>query len=229
MKNPLLTEMKRQLKTELPVAKPITLKPMASMLMPELSEDQLFARAMQGAQRIHAASPPARPTPRTKPSRQTLMRRAQAQGEPERERDDQPLSDTVALMASVEPETVLGFHQNGLQPRQFEQLKLGKLPWQTAVDLHGCTLDQAREAVLNLLDNCQKEQLQVAKIVHGKGLINGQAVLKSAVNGWLKQLPQVLAFSSAPPREGGTGAVLLLLKRDRQARSDPRLDKPEPL
>lgn len=224
MKDPLLTALKRQLKAEQPVP---VLKQAAPIRMPELSEDELFARAMYGAKRISAPPPPPRPKRHPTPSPQALLRRAQAEGESERE--DQPLSDTVALMAAVPPEALLSYRQHGLQPRQFDQLKQGKLAWQAAVDLHGCTLDQAREAVLNLLANCQKEQLQVAKIVHGKGLINGQAVLKSAVNGWLKQLPQVLAFSSAPAREGGTGAVLLLLKRDKQARIDPRFDKPEPL
>lgn len=225
MKDPLLTALKRQLKADIP--QPSTPKPARSASMPELSEEALFARAMQGTQRFRAPPPPPRPTRHPTPSPQALARRAQAEGDDER--SDQPLSDTVALLASVAPEAVLSFRQSGLQPRQFEQLKQGKLPWQAAVDLHGCTLDQAREAVLDLLSNCHKEQLQVAKIVHGKGLINGQALLKSAVNGWLKQLPQVLAFSSAPAREGGTGAVLLLLKRDRGARIDPRLDKPEPL
>lgn len=225
MKDPLLSALKRQLKAETAVVSAAT--PTKPARMPELSEEELFARAMHGAKRIHAPAPPPRPTRRPTPSPQALLRRAQAEGE--LERIDQPLSDTVALLASVAPEAILAFRQPGLQPRQFDQLKAGKLNWQAAVDLHGCTLDQAREAVLNLLDNCQKEQLQVAKIVHGKGLINGQAVLKSAVNGWLKQLPQVLAFSSAIPRDGGTGAVVLLLKRDRQARIDPRLDKPEPL
>jgi DNA-nicking Smr family endonuclease len=225
MKDPLLTTLKRQLKAETPVPK--LTKPIVAAPPPELSEEELFTRAMQGATRMEAPPPPPRPKRRPTPSPQALMRRAQAEGE--LERANQPLSDTVALLAGVAPEAILEFRQNGVQPRQFEQLKLGKLPWQAAVDLHGCTLDQAREAVLSLLDNCQKEQLHVAKIVHGKGLINGQAVLKSAVNGWLKQLPQILAFSSAPAREGGTGAVLLLLKRDRQARIDPRLDKPEVL
>ncbi|MEO6699445.1 MAG: DNA mismatch repair protein MutS, partial [Paraperlucidibaca sp.] len=142
MKDPLLTTLKRQLKAELPMAKPVTAKPAASAHLAELSEDELFARAMQGAQRIDAPSPPPRPKHRPKLSPQTLMRRAQAEGE--LERANQPLSDTVALLASVAPEALLSFRQNGLQPRQFEQLKQGKLPWQTAVDLHGCTLDQAR-------------------------------------------------------------------------------------
>lgn len=221
MKDPLLHSLKRQLSVEPAVPK------VTPQRLPELSEAELFARAMHGAQRLSAAAPPPRPTRRPIPSPQALQRRAQAVGA--LERTDQPLSDTVALLASVAPEAILAFRQNGVQPRQFDQLKAGKLPWQAAVDLHGCTLDQAREAVLNLLDNCQKEQLHIAKIVHGKSLINGQAVLKSAVNGWLKQLPQVLAFSSASPRDGGTGAVLLILKRDRLARIDPRFDKPEPL
>ena len=53
----------------------------------------------------------------------------------------------------------------------------------------------------------------VIKIVHGKGLQNGQPLIKTCVNGWLRQIPQVLAFVSALPRDGGTGAAYVLLKK----------------
>ena len=50
----------------------------------------------------------------------------------------------------------------------------------------------------------------MVKIVHGKG---SEAILKTCINGWLRQLPEVLAFCSAPPKDGGNGAVLVLLKK----------------
>ena len=52
------------------------------------------------------------------------------------------------------------------------------------------------------------------RIVHGKGLRSrqGQPVLKVKVNHWLRQREEVLAFCSARPVDGGTGAVYVLLK-----------------
>ena len=53
------------------------------------------------------------------------------------------------------------------------------------------------------------------RIVHGKGLSSeGKLpVLKVKVNSWLRQKDDVLAFCSARPQDGGTGAVYVLLKK----------------
>ena len=52
----------------------------------------------------------------------------------------------------------------------------------------------------------------MVKIVHGKGK---DAILKTCVNGWLRQMPEVMAFVSAPAKDGGNGSVLVLLKKSR--------------
>jgi DNA-nicking Smr family endonuclease len=52
------------------------------------------------------------------------------------------------------------------------------------------------------------------RVIHGKGLgsRNREPVLKAKVAGWLAQREAVLAFCEAPPRDGGSGAVLVLLR-----------------
>jgi len=220
MKDPQLTALKRQLKAEapLPVAKA---KPVAAREPdPELDDATLFAQATRGARKLATdVAAPARPQRPKKPDALTLLKRARAEGDPERE--NIALSDTVALLQGVAPEAALSFKRNGVQERQLDKLKAGLLPWKHAVDLHGCTLEQAREAVLQLLAEAKAEGITVVKIVHGKGQINGQAMLKTAVNGWLRQLPEVLAFVSADPRHGGTGAVMVLLRRPREDKMPP--------
>lgn len=216
MKDPQLTALKRQLKAEAPlptvkVAKPVQ----APEPEPELDDATLFAQATRGARKLATdAAAPARPQRPKKPDALTLLKRARAEGDPERE--NIALSDTVALQQGVAPEATLSFKRNGVQERQLDKLKAGLLPWKHAVDLHGCTLEQAREAVLQLMAEARAEGITVVKIVHGKGQINGQAMLKTAVNGWLRQLTEVLAFVSADPRHGGTGAVMVLLRRPRE-------------
>jgi DNA-nicking Smr family endonuclease len=53
------------------------------------------------------------------------------------------------------------------------------------------------------------------RIIHGKGKSSeGKLpVLKGKVNSWLRQRDEVIAFCSARPSDGGTGAVYVLLKR----------------
>ncbi|MGH8491829.1 MAG: Smr/MutS family protein [Moraxellaceae bacterium] len=209
MKDPALTEMRKQLRASAPV--PAAPKPAVKPTAPEEKVDDatLFARATRGVKRIEAeAPPPAIVHPR--PDANTLRRRAAAV---EEEAVSGPISDAAALMHAVAPEEALSFARNGVQPRVLQKLKQAQQPWQAAVDLHGCTVDQAREAVLTLIAQSHQEGLSVIKIVHGKGLQHGQPLIKTCVNGWLRQIPQVLAFVSALPRDGGTGAAYVLLKK----------------
>ena len=43
--------------------------------------------------------------------------------------------------------------------------------------------------------------------------LHGMSVVKSHVNTWLRQHPQVLGFTSCLPRHGGTGSVYVMLRR----------------
>lgn len=179
----------------------------------------LFQQAMQGVTPIIQETPlstaPTRRRP-AKPDAQTLARRAAALGQDGSLAGATALSDTQALLNPVASEAFLSFRQGTLQHRVFDQLKTGQLRWYEAVDLHGCTIEQARTAVLQLIDIARGANQNVVKIVHGKG---PQAILKTCVNGWLRQHREVLAFVSATPEQGGTGAVLVLLKRAETTRS----------
>ncbi len=213
MKDPALTELRKQLRESAPA--PAAPKPAAKPAAPKPEEQvddaTLFARATQGVKRMQADAPPA--TIIQRPDANTLRRRAAAVAE---EAATGPISDTAALMHAVAPEETLSFARNGIPPRALQKLKQGQQPWQAAVDLHGCSMDAARDAVLKLVAESRKEGLTLVKIVHGKGLMHGQPLLKTCVNGWLRQIPEVLAFVSALPRDGGTGAVYVQLKRRRE-------------
>ena len=51
-------------------------------------------------------------------------------------------------------------------------------------------------------------------VIHGKGMNSpgGEAVLRKLTRHWLTQRSDVLAYCDAIPRDGGKGAVLVLLK-----------------
>lgn len=138
----------------------------------------------------------------------TLFRRANAQGGDEKTQTN--LSDMQALLNPVASEAFLSHKHPTLQNKVFEQLKQGKLRWYDALDLHGSSIDEARDAVQTIIANALKHGETVVKIVHGKGT---DAILKTCVNGWLRQIPEVMAFVSAPANDGGNGAVLVLIKK----------------
>lgn len=180
-------------------------------------DSQLFSKALQGVQPIdHGNIANVRPSRSKKVDAQTLAKRAAAEGAAETEMTE--ISDTHTILNPVASQASLSYRIATLQHKVFEDLKAGKLRWFEAVDLHGCTVEQARSAVLEIIQIAKAENQNVIKIVHGKG---PEAILKTYVNGWLRQHRDVLAFVSAPENQGGTGAVLVLLKR---AEKNPKYD-----
>lgn len=174
-----------------------------------LEELELFRKQMQGVQKIESGNMVQLDKPRKKkPDAQILAKRAAATGPMETEA--MALSDTQAMLNPVGSQANLSYRIATLQHKVFEDLKAGNLRWFEAVDLHGCTVEEARQAVLQIIQIAKDENQNVIKIVHGKG---PEAILKTYVNGWLRQHRDVLAFVSAPEKQGGTGAVLVLLKR----------------
>ena len=111
-------------------------------------------------------------------------------------------------------DNLLEFMRPGVQRTLFKQLRTGKLPVESHLDLHGMTRDAARIQLQHFLQLAQHQRHRVVCIVHGKGYHSedGRPVLKAMVNKWLQDLPEVLAFCSAQPRDGGSGAVYALLK-----------------
>ncbi|MNH58791.1 putative DNA endonuclease SmrA [compost metagenome] len=184
----------------------------------ELEDANLFQSALAGVKPINNSNIADVRTPRTKKiDAQTLAKRAAAEGG--RETEHAELSDTQAALNPVASQATLSYRIATLQHKVFEDLKAGRMRWFEAVDLHGCTIEQARDAVLQVIQMAKDENQNVVKIVHGKG---PEAVLKTYVNGWLRQHRDVLAFVSAPENQGGTGAVLVLLKR---AEKNPKFEQ----
>lgn len=103
----------------------------------------------------------------------------------------------------------------GVQQRVVRRLSRGQFPVVAELDLHGMTLREAKPRVLEFLEETRGEGMCCVRIVHGKGLSSQQAkpVLKNQLDHWLRQLQEVLAFSSALPHAGGAGALNVLLRR----------------
>lgn len=172
-------------------------------------DEALFKNSMHGVKKMDTSNiAKIEKDKKKKLDSQTLAKRASAIGP--MQTDNAELSDTQAMLNPVASQATLSYRIATLQHKVFEDLKAGNLRWFEAVDLHGCTVEDARMAVLQIIQMAKDENQNVIKIVHGKG---PEAILKTYVNGWLRQHRDVLAFVSAPEKQGGTGAVLVLLKR----------------
>lgn len=122
---------------------------------------------------------------------------------------------TDHITETVTGRTELFFARPGLQEKILRMLRRGKLSCQARVDLHGLTVAAARQTVSQFLHTCLRRGHQCVWIIHGKGNMDSNLPppIKNQVNNWLRQEPHVLAFSSAQPKDGGTGTVYVLLKR----------------
>ncbi len=132
--------------------------------------------------------------------------------------EEQVLDD--ALYGPLEPSELdtgeeLYYHRDGIQHGVLRKLRRGQYRISAQLDLHGMNVTAARSAFTRFLREAKRDHLSCVRIIHGKGnrSRNKGPVLKTKVNHWLRQRDDVLAFCSARPVDGGTGAVYVLLSR----------------
>ena len=109
----------------------------------------------------------------------------------------------------------LNYLKNGYPQKLLRRLRHGNYSIEDELDLHGLTLSQAKQQVREFLSECEYQGIGTVRIIHGKGLSSPgrEPVLKRHILGWLKKIETVIAVSSATPRDGGTGAIYVLLTR----------------
>jgi DNA-nicking Smr family endonuclease len=137
----------------------------------------------------------------------------------QRQADDRAvLHESVTSAFSIdtllEADDSLSFRQPGVGPEVLRKLRRGDWVIQGELDLHGLRVEAAHTAVQNFLRQAVQNGRRCLRIVHGKGLrsVAGQPVLKGKVKSWLVHRAEVLAFCQARPAEGGSGALLVLLR-----------------
>lgn len=181
------------------------------------SKESEFAKAMeaQGVKPLSKTSRVLLPPLAKSPSLQ--RRREQASGE--FSVDNFPLGDSVREWLG--PHDIVEFRRPGLQHGTFKDFRQGKIRPSATLDLHRCTVAEARQQLTAFVVDCRAEGIRCALVMHGKGfhsrpseetLHSGKAVarIKSFAIHWLQQMPEVLAISSTPAKDGGTGAVYVL-------------------
>jgi DNA-nicking Smr family endonuclease len=171
------------------------------------SETELFLEAVKDARplaklkRVHHA--PLRPKPIPK---QFLRDEQQALAD--------SLSDHYIPAYELETGEELLYLREGHSPDILSKLRRGHWVVQAAIDLHGLFSDEARLYVSTFISDCKKRGVRCVRIVHGKGLgsRNREPILKHKLRGWLMQKDEVIAYAEARRQDGGSGAVVVLLK-----------------
>lgn len=170
-------------------------------------EEDLLRSALADVTPLRPANRAQLPRPRTRPIAVQRLR-----DEQEVLRDT--LSDDPAWEQGLETGEELVFARDGLSPQHLKKLRRGHWVIQDQLDLHGLTSPEARALTAQFLANCVRRGLRCVRIVHGKGLRspNREPVLKKKLAGWLSQRDEILAYCQAPRTEGGSGAILVLLR-----------------
>jgi DNA-nicking Smr family endonuclease len=109
----------------------------------------------------------------------------------------------------------------GIDRANAERLKRGLHKIEARLDLHGMTQAEAHRAFAAFIGRSRDAGRRCVLVITGRGFgPNGSGVLKSSVPRWLEEPTlrrQVLAIAAAQPRDGGAGAIYLLLRRHRAA------------
>ena len=120
----------------------------------------------------------------------------------------------VSTLDEMEMSEPLLYLRDGYAPKVLRKLGRGQYSVAAELDLHHMTADVAADAIAQFLNESKRAGRLCVRIIHGKGLRSksGGPVLKRLTDKLLRQRGDVIAFRSARVMEGGSGAVVVLMK-----------------
>ncbi len=106
-----------------------------------------------------------------------------------------------------------------------DKFRKGEFKIEARLDLHGRTEKEAFAAVADFIHNAYAQNKRCVLIITGKGIkqddtpwYEAKGVIKEALPTWLNHAeirPFILSMCQAKPEDGGSGAMYVLLKRQR--------------
>jgi len=203
-----------------PVVRPRAPEPPRAKAPPSEEDDTaLFRDAIRGV----------RPIPLEERNR-TAGLRLRAASAPVLTEDEEALAELTDLVSGIAAFDVSDTDEHvegmvvGLDPRLLRRLRAGELAYQAHLDLHGMTTDEAKKAVVEFVSTSMNAGRRCVLIVHGRGRNSPdqRPVLKEELKVWLTRGElgrRVLAFATARSYDGGSGAMYVLLRRERRKKS----------
>lgn len=142
------------------------------------------------------------------------------------------VSGRVEFTLEYSDEYVQGFVSD-LDPKVYRQLRAGQYSPEAHLDMHGLNADQAMLTLLHFVREHYLAGKRCLLVIPGRGANSpgGLPVLKEELKSWLTRDPLkrvVLAFSTALPRHGGTGALYVLLRKYKKTKGKVRFEKDWP-
>lgn len=125
------------------------------------------------------------------------------------------LSDGNLINVTNLPEYMEGYAE-GVNPLVMEKLRNGEFSVQQVVDLHGLSIESARETFEFFLSEAIRNNLKCIKVIHGRGLKSKrEPIIKDYLKTWIVRAMHrkwITAFSNAIMPDGGPGATYILLR-----------------
>jgi DNA-nicking Smr family endonuclease len=188
----------------------------------DLDGDDLdFEEAMADVSRVE--NDKLRPEPATRKTASLVDREREAQRE-----FDRVVSGEAPFDADpVDPTERIEGKIPGLDPRELGRLRRGDFAIQDELDLHRLGVEDARARLEGFLADAHARGLRCVRVVHGwgRGSPGGVSLIKSNLPRWLARgaaRTLVLAYTTAPPNQGGAGATFVLLRGGGPAPRPPR-------
>ena len=183
-----------------------------------MADDELFQNEMEGVKPLKQD----KKTDLSRPVKSQTDKAALRKHAEHKNKDDVNFLD-LENIEMVEPGDTIGNKKPGVQNGVYKKLRQGKYPSENHLDLHKTTVKQAQKQVLNFIEDSRKKNYRCVIITHGKGVHSKTpGKIKSHVNHWLQQIPEVLAFHSTLAKDGGSGAVYVLLKKTETKKQENR-------
>lgn len=154
----------------------------------------------------------------TKNSKDDALAKTLKRRELEKENGSEKYGLSMECNHWIDPHDPISYRKDGIQDGVYKNLRMGKYAVETRLNLTQLSIEDARVELINTIEQCFKTGVRVLLLQHGMGLKSKPqpGKLKSFINLWLPNLPQVIAFHSAHKSHGGLTACYVLLKKNPQ-------------
>ncbi|GFM36605.1 Smr/MutS family protein [Desulfovibrio psychrotolerans] len=185
---------------------------------------EAFLRAMQGVEGITAGGRDVQKKPERPARVQQAARSADAL---------QDVLDGGAEFHLEYSEEFIQGHVSGFDPMVLGRLRAGQFSPEAHLDMHGMVAQEAYEALTGFMRGAYVKGLRTVLLIPGRGKNSpeGFGVLRENLQHWLTRDPfkrVVLAFCTAQPRDGGAGAVYVMLRKFKKSRGKIQWDRMPP-
>ena len=122
-----------------------------------------------------------------------------------------------ATLKQAKPVDLRNGETGGIDRGTKRRLFRGEVSIESRLDLHGMTVARAQNQLAQFIESSAYRGYRCVLVITGKG----RGVLNGNVPNWLKRPPlssHVLALAEARPKDGGSGAFYVLLRRNRRRR-----------